>query len=105
MRLIWICALIGATCYGVDGTGGGPMAELMAIAPPDMTALSASNGGDFPVKRVAWRIDGRDSLAAHGGPMPLFGAFFEGSDVAIKTSSGQPIMTSAPVADLIAWPT
>jgi len=35
--------------------------------------------------------------------MPIFGDFFEGRGVALKTASGQPIMTSQPVVDLVAW--
>lgn len=92
-----------ATCHGMDGSGGGPMAELLAIAPPDLTALTAGNGGAFPTERVVFRIDGRDMLTAHGGPMPLFGGFFEGTGAAVSTQGGQPIVTSVPVADLVTW--
>jgi hypothetical protein len=36
--------------------------------------------------------------------MPVFGPFFEGDrSVALKTESGQPVMLSPPVADLVAW--
>lgn len=35
--------------------------------------------------------------------MPVYGDFFEGRDVGLKTDSGQPIMTSQPIADLVAW--
>ena len=92
-----------ATCHGLDAGGGGPMAELLAIQPPDLRALSAGAGGAFPTERVVFRIDGRDSLTAHGGPMPLFGAFFEGDGTAVKAPNGQPVLTSRPVADLVAW--
>ena len=37
----------------------------------------------------------------HGSDMPVYGWFFEGSDVTFKTPSGQPVMTSAPIADIL----
>lgn len=93
-----------ATCHGTDATGGGPMAEMLAIAPPDLTALAARNGGVFPVEQVVFTIDGRDLLTAHGGPMPLFGAFFEGDMISsIQAPNGQPVLTSQPVVDLVTW--
>lgn len=93
-----------ATCHGADATGTGPMAELIAIETPDLTGLSARNGGVFPAVMVASQIDGRDLMLAHGGQMPLFGRFFEGDEaVALATPSGQPMMTSQPIADLLAW--
>lgn len=91
-------------CHGPEARGTGPMAELLAIATPDLTVLKAQNDGEFPVWRVVSRIDGRDPLLAHGGPMPVFGDFFEGvQGVAIKTVAGQPVMTSKPIADIVAW--
>lgn len=92
-----------ATCHGTGASGGGPMAEMLAIAPPDLTALAAGNGGVFPVERVVFTIDGRDLLTAHGGPMPLFGAFFEGQAASIQAPGGQPVLTSQPVVDLVTW--
>ncbi|MCR9127083.1 MAG: cytochrome c [Rhodobacteraceae bacterium] len=92
-----------ATCHGIEATGHGPMAGAMVIKPSDLTALSARNGGAFPVERVVRRIDGRDPLVSHGSPMPVYGDFFEGRDVALKTPSGQPILTSQPIVDLVAY--
>lgn len=92
-----------AVCHGVDARGDGPMAEVLRIAPPDLTALDEADG--FPVLRVASRIDGRDPLVAHGGLMPLYGPWFEGegADVAMQAPDGQPVMMSRPIADLIAY--
>lgn len=92
-----------ATCHGIEGRGSGPMAEMMVVDPPDLTQLAAGNDGTFPVLWVARRIDGRDLVPAHGGPMPLFGSFFEGSDLPLKLPTGQPMMVSQPLADLLAW--
>jgi mono/diheme cytochrome c family protein len=93
-----------ATCHGLDGTGQGPMQAVLTILPNDLTALTAKNDGVFPLERVVKRIDGRDPLVAHGSPMPVYGDFFEtGAGVAMKTDAGQPVMTSQPVADLVAY--
>ncbi|MDP5217878.1 cytochrome c [Ruegeria sp. 2205SS24-7] len=90
-----------ATCHGIDATGQGPMAGVLMIKPVDLTQLQVD--GVFPTERVVRRIDGRDPLVSHGSPMPVYGNFFEGEDKATKTHSGQPILTSAPIIDLLAY--
>ncbi|GGF85402.1 MULTISPECIES: c-type cytochrome [Mameliella] len=93
-----------ATCHGLEGKGDGPMAGVLTIPPTNLTELTIQNGGVFPLARVVQRIDGRDPLVAHGSPMPVFGDFFERSfDVPMKTQAGQPILTSQPVVDLVAY--
>jgi mono/diheme cytochrome c family protein len=92
-----------AACHGMEARGDGGMAAILTILPADLTVLSAGNGGIFPVARVAAQIDGRDPVLAHGGVMPLFGDFFDGQDTAIRSEAGQPILTSRPLADLVAF--
>lgn len=92
-----------ATCHGLEADGHGPMAGVLLVPPSDLTQLAAGNDGVFPVLRAVRRIDGRDPLVSHGSPMPVYGDFFEGDDTAIKTASGQPLMTSRAVADLVAY--
>lgn len=92
-----------AACHGLDLDGQGPMAGVMIIKPTDLTGLQAGNDGVFPVERVVKRIDGRDPLVSHGSPMPVYGHFFEGGAAALKTHTGQPIMTSRAVAELVAY--
>lgn len=92
-----------ATCHGIEGGGQGPMAGVLVIQPSDLTGLAANNGGSFPTERVIKRIDGRDPLVSHGSPMPVYGFFFEGQGKAVKTASGQPIMTSESIVDLLAY--
>ena len=91
-----------ATCHGLDATGTGPMAGVLVIQPTDLTALTDENG-IFPTARVVARIDGRDPLVSHGSPMPVYGPYFEGEDTAMKTPAGQPILTSKPIVDLVAY--
>lgn len=92
-----------AACHGVDLDGRGGMAGVMLIKPKDLTVLSQNNDGKFPLFQVIQRIDGRDPLVSHGSPMPVYGDFFEGEDVMIKTDAGQPIATSAPVVALVEY--
>lgn len=92
-----------ATCHGIDAGGQGPMAGVLLVKPADLTGLEAGNGGVFPTERIVRRIDGRDPLVSHGSPMPVYGFFFEGDDTAIKAPSGQPILTSKPIVDLLAY--
>ena len=92
-----------ATCHGLEAQGNGPMAPALTVQPTNLTELAASNDGIFPITRVIMRIDGRDPLVSHGSSMPIFGDFFEGYDVALKTETGQPIMTSKPIMDLMGY--
>ena len=92
-----------ATCHGTDAQGGGPTGAVLTLQPTDLTQLSTANGGTFPTVRVVMRIDGREPLVSHGSPMPMYGEFFEGRDVAMKAPNGMPILTSQPVVDLVVW--
>ncbi|SHH23549.1 c-type cytochrome [Marivita hallyeonensis] len=66
-----------ATCHGMDGSGGGPLTEIMTASVPDLTGLAAAHEGQFPMLDVIHIIDGRTGLRAHGGPMPVYGALFD----------------------------
>ena len=66
-----------AACHGMDGTGGGPLVELLTVPVPGLTTLSAQNEGKFPMLEVIHTIDGRQSAPAHGGTMPIWGRHFE----------------------------
>ncbi|MGZ2258115.1 c-type cytochrome [Roseobacter sp. A03A-229] len=92
-----------AACHGAEAEGNGPMAPVLLIQPSDLTTLTDRYDNAFPTYRVVKRIDGRDPLVSHGSDMPVYGWFFEGTGVAVATESGQPVMTSQPVADLVAW--
>jgi len=65
-----------AACHGETGIGDGPLAGLINIDVPDLTQLSAQNGGSFPMQRVIQIIDGRTGLRGHGSPMPVWGDRF-----------------------------
>lgn len=90
-------------CHGATGAGDGPMAGMLTIVPADLAGLAAANEGVFPVEQVVRQIDGRDTELAHSGVMPLFGRYFEGTEASIASEDGQPIVTSAYMADLVAY--
>lgn len=92
-----------AACHGLEARGNGPMAPILILQPPNLRTLAARYDGVFPTVRVVTRIDGRDPLVAHGSPMPVYGDFFEGDDTAMKAETGQPIMTSRAIVDLVAY--
>lgn len=92
-----------AACHGREARGDGPIAEILVIKPSNLRGLSAGNNGVFPTRRVVTRIDGRDPLLAHGAMMPIYGHIFTEQDTAMKAETGQPILTSAPIVDLVAY--
>lgn len=93
-----------ASCHGATAEGQGPLAPALVLQPTNLAALAASNGGEFPLERVLKRIDGTDPLVSHGSPMPVYGPYFEGvANTAMKLPTGQPILVSEPIADLVAY--
>ena len=56
--------------------GNGPGASA-----PDLTTLSAANGGQFPMDQVISIIDGREGVRAHGSPMPVWGAHHSAEEI------------------------
>lgn len=61
-----------AVCHGAKGLGDGPAAPVLKVATPDLTVLSRSNSGTFPMHRVMSSLQGK-RLPAHGGEMPIWG--------------------------------
>jgi mono/diheme cytochrome c family protein len=65
-----------AACHGRDGKGNGSITGLLRKSPPDLTLLSRSNGGIFPMSRVYDSIIG-DDVKAHGSrDMPVWGQVY-----------------------------
>ena len=81
-----------ASCHGVDGTGGGPAARGLTVAPPDLTAIAARNGGVFPRDQVMSTIDGLDRGTHFSNAMPEFGAGDLGETVIVENEGlGTPV--------------
>ena len=62
-----------ASCHGLAGHGDGPLAEYMTVEVPDITQISISNNGEFPMYQIIGIIDGRTDVRAHGSSMPVWG--------------------------------
>lgn len=63
-----------AQCHGLAGKGDGVLSEHLKSTVPDLTRLSESNGGIFPVARVYSLIDGTEASGIHGTrEMPVWG--------------------------------
>ena len=60
-------------CHGVTGKGDGPNAKGLRKPPADLTKLSQSNNGSFPLVRVYYAMDGKLEIIIHGPrDMPSF---------------------------------
>lgn len=68
-----------AVCHGSDGQGGGEFADVLKVAPPDLTQLTAGTSDKvFPYLYVFETVDGRAAIRAHGTPeMPIWGDTFK----------------------------
>jgi mono/diheme cytochrome c family protein len=96
-------ALHCAACHGGTAEGAGAMAPVLESAPEDLTGLSARNGGQFPTEMIIAKIDGRISLDAHGGAMPVYGWFFDGPEAAVTPANGPAATTTEAIAAIVLW--
>ncbi|MFY0691089.1 MAG: cytochrome c [Paracoccaceae bacterium] len=65
-----------AICHGESGNGEGALASLLTVPVPGLRAITAQNGGTFPMLDMIHIIDGRTGLRGHGSEMPVWGAMF-----------------------------
>ncbi len=65
-----------SSCHGTDGTGGGPAASALKVAPADLTRIAQKYNG-FPKEKVMDWIDGEKYAVGHGSrEMPVWGKRF-----------------------------
>jgi mono/diheme cytochrome c family protein len=70
-----------ASCHGKQGKGDGPAAEVLKIAPSDLTALARRYEGKFPRGYVSAVLIFGKRVASHGSnDMPVWGAKFRKID-------------------------
>lgn len=62
-----------AMCHGDDAQGAGAFGMKLLTIPPELTTLSARNGGVFPRDYVMSTIDGFERRPHFSGAMPRFG--------------------------------
>jgi mono/diheme cytochrome c family protein len=77
-----------ASCHGPEGRGDGVIGNLLAEAPPDLTTLSARNGGAFPMLEVIRIIEGESGEDVHSGPMPPFGELYYRTETELMGEQG-----------------
>lgn len=89
-----------ASCHGVTGHGDGPVARELRKPPPDLTRLAARNGGKFDERSLVAVIDGRRSIAAHGGrAMPVWGDVFDTELAGAPHAQRQSLLRSTVLVD------
>jgi mono/diheme cytochrome c family protein len=70
-----------SACHGPGGKGDGIVSQLMTPKPIDLTLLAKQAGGKYPFYDVIRRIDGRETVRAHGdSDMPVWGEVFEAEE-------------------------
>lgn len=91
-----------AACHGADGRGTGVRAPGLAATPPDLTRLSADNGGSFPAARALSYIYGDPQDGHLARVMPQFGGAMADDLVPVEIDG---ILTPTPrdLAGLLAF--
>ncbi len=64
------------SCHGPLAKGDGTVAELLKVAPADLTLIRARRKGEFPREEIHRIIEGDKDLRAHGSDMPFWGDAF-----------------------------
>jgi len=77
-----------ATCHGNDAKGTGPLLQSVGLVAPDLTQISARNGGVFPRQQVMAIIDGLNRDPHFSQAMPEFGAEDLGEAVIVDYLEG-----------------
>ena len=84
-----------AGCHGTDARGAGAVGQTLGKVPPDLTGLSARNGGVFPRDYVMSTIDGLTRRPHFSPDMPEFGAGDMGDTTIVENADG----TGTPVPE------
>ncbi|WP_099826721.1 c-type cytochrome [Oceaniglobus indicus] len=93
-----------AACHGATGKGDGRLAGDLGQRPPDLTMLTARNGGVFPQAAVMGVIDGYHRRDDPHGEMPVFGDLLaEGNLVGVDTGDGRLTPTPERLVALAAY--
>jgi mono/diheme cytochrome c family protein len=94
-----------AICHGETARGDGPMQRALKIAVPDLTRISARNGGSFPAQKVRLTIYGGAGAPAHIGQMPAWGDVFERGldDAGESDPNAKQSLIERRIEDLVAY--
>jgi mono/diheme cytochrome c family protein len=91
-----------AICHGPRAKGDGELASRLAVAPPDLTQISARNGGVFPLRDVA------DSVYGYAGKhdldlMPEFTALLDGPETVLTDAEGRAQPVPQRLAEMLVY--
>ena len=86
-----------ASCHGVDGKGGGEIADLFRIPPTDLTTLAERAGGSFPFVDIYYTLArGMEQLGHGDSEMPVWGDYFVADSLADRgVTPGEAIAIAA----------
>ena len=82
-------------CHGATGQGGGTLTAGLDRPVPDLTTISARNGGQFPMAEVMSTIDGYTRRREGNVTMPEFGADLQDGPL-LLVDTGDGIKTPTP---------
>lgn len=86
-----------AACHGADARGSLALGLALQPPAPDLTGLTARNGGTFPRDYVMSTIDGYSRGQHSSSAMPEFGAGDLGDTVIVENDDG----TGTPVPSVL----
>lgn len=70
-----------AACHGPEARGDGPLADVIAYRPADLTRIALRSRGEYPAARVRDIIDGRKPVKGRfAAGMPVWGEAFKNPD-------------------------
>jgi mono/diheme cytochrome c family protein len=70
-----------AACHGPEARGDGPLADVIAYRPADLTRIALRSHGHYPAARVRDIIDGRKPVKGRfPAGMPVWGEAFKNSE-------------------------
>ena len=90
-----------SVCHGVFGKGNAVASSLLVVPVPDLTTISARNGGVFPFMDVMATIDGR-GVRGHG-PMPVWGWEMQNDKPAVAGTETGEIITEMRVENIVEY--
>lgn len=89
-----------SNCHGPEGRGDGAMADVLTVAPADLTRLAVDAAGTLPRERIRSAIDGRRAVRGHGRrEMPVWGLGFQ----ELGKDSDQEAEVQARLDDLVVY--
>ncbi len=91
-----------AICHGSRALGDGPIAPELEVPPPDLTLISARNGGVFPLRAVADTVYGF-SGKHEADLMPEFSPLLDGPDVAVPRADGEDEVMPMRLAEVVTY--